>query len=284
MNKSLIITTFIGILAILGLFFLPRVVMKKEGSGKPKMGVAVRDTTRLKEEGHDDHEGHEAEQHAQKLTPIQQSQINKLQSLFIASNESSKINAGLKLAEKYAEFQLFDSAGFTIEKVEKLAPTEANSTLAGNYFYQAFTYAVSDDKTNLMGEKTRAFYEKALIKNPNNLLAKTNMAMTYVSTQTPMQGILMLREVVAANPDYEPAVFNLGLLSVRSNQFAKAAERFKQVLKNNPKNTKAAFYLGLSLVRLGRNTEAKEILLQVKQKDNDAAVQAEVQSLLNELN
>jgi Tfp pilus assembly protein PilF len=69
------------------------------------------------------------------------------------------------------------------------------------------------------------------------------MAMTYVSTSTPMQGILMLREVIAKEPEFEPALFNLGILSIRSNQFGKAVERFKQILKINPANSKAALNL-----------------------------------------
>ena len=107
--------------------------------------------------------------------------------------------------------------------------------------------------------------------------------MTYVSTPTPMQGILLLREVVAQSPDFEPAVFNLGLLSMRSNQFSKAAERFKHLVNNNSKNTKAAFYLGVSLARLGRNAEAKEVLEKVKIADKDPAIQAEIDILLKEL-
>lgn len=285
MNKSLLYTSIVGIITVIGLFFLPRVQQKKEDNSKPKTGVATRDTTRLKNvETEEQHGDHDETEHAQKLNGAQQAQINALKVSFEKAAAGQKSAIGIKLAQQYAEFQLFDSAGVTMEKVAQLAPSDANYTAAGSYYYQAFTYAVNADKTNKMGEKTRELYQKALDANPSNLVAKTNMAMTYVSTQTPMQGILMLREVVAQNPDFEPAVFNLGLLSVRSNQFAKASERFKQVLKNNPKNTKAAFYLGLSLARLGRNSEAKEILLQVKQKDNDPAVQAEVQNLLNELN
>jgi tetratricopeptide (TPR) repeat protein len=281
MNKSflLIIIASIGLVVIL--YSLPKIIVG-DNKKAPMVGTANRDKPSKKDESVEN-EPVKSANHANELSSSQQKQINQLKLKLVNAKEQEKVLISESLIELFSSFQKFDSAAFYAEKLAISNPNEKNWIATADKYYQAFTFAIDDAKGVVMGEKSREFYQKALDKNPNLLLAKTNMAMTYVSTQTPMQGILLLREVVAQSPDFEPALFNLGLLSMRSNQFSKAVERFKHITTNNPSNTKAAFYLGVSLVRLGRNEEAKEVLLKVKSNDNDPAIQAELSALLNEL-
>jgi tetratricopeptide (TPR) repeat protein len=281
MNKSFVIIIVLSVGLIVALFSLPKIIVgdKKKNtlSGKANRDVAKQNTDEHKQEAIPD-------EHSSALSDQQQEKVNKLKIAFSTASATEKQVKGQKLIEQLAIFQKYDSAAYYAEQLAVLQPSEKAWVQAGDYYFQAFTYALADDKALKMGEKARENYQKALDKNPNLLLAKSNMAMTYVSTATPMQGILLLREVVAQSPDFEPALFNLGLLSMRSNQFAKAVERFKHIIKNNPANSKAAFYLGVSLARLGRNAEAKEILQKVKNNDKDPAMQEEVSKILNELN
>jgi Flp pilus assembly protein TadD len=85
--------------------------------------------------------------------------------------------------------------------------------------------------------------------------------------------------VLDADPTNELALFNLGILSMRSNQYTKAVERFKQILQNHPSNTKAQFYLGVSLVELGRDEEASQVLTDVKKKETDPVIQQAIGEL-----
>ncbi len=282
MNKSILFLILASFGLVAALYSLPKIIVNNEK--KPTvLGAANRDKPRnVVAETNDKHIDEEAE-HSIALTDGQQKQIDKLRANFFEASATTKENTAQTLIAEFAKLQKFDSAAFYAEKLAIINPSEKNWVNTADYYYQAFTFAVDNAKGLKMGEKAREFYQKALTKNPNLLLAKTNMAMTYVSTPTPMQGILLLREVVAQSPDFEPAVFNLGLLSMRSNQFSKAAERFKHLVNNNPNNTKAAFYLGISLARLGRNDEAKQVLLKVKSADKDPAIQTEIATLLNEL-
>lgn len=281
MNKSILFLILSSFGLVAALYSLPKIIVNSENKGA-LLGSANRDKS--KTENTKPIEVHEEEdEHTTALTVEQQNQINKLKADYNNSAASNQTKAAENLIESFAEFQKFDSAAYYAEKLAIKNPTEKSWVGAADLYYQAFTFAVDNGKGLKMGEKSREYYQKALEKNPNLLLAKTNMAMTYVSTPTPMQGILLLREVVAQSPDFEPAVFNLGLLSMRSNQFSKAAERFKHLVNNNAKNTKAAFYLGVSLARLGRNAEAKEVLEKVKIADKDPAIQAEIAILLKEL-
>jgi len=190
----------------------------------------------------------------------------------------------LKLSNKFLELQKFDSAAFYAEKVALLSPSVENLVRTGDRYYEAYGFAVDDQKVKNLGAKTREYYQKALDQNPGLLAAKANMAMTFVNTENPMQGILMLREVIDTDPTNELALFNLGILSMRSNQYSKAADRFKQILTNNPSNTKAKFYLGLTLVELGNKEEARKILAEVKKEEKDPVIQQAISELEGRLN
>jgi len=102
------------------------------------------------------------------------------------------------------------------------------------------------------------------------------MAMTYVNTENPMQGIALLREVLQQDPTNELALFNLGLLSMQSNQYDRAIERFRQILVNNPTSRKAQFYLGISLAEGGKRDEARQVLAQVKKGEKDPQILAAI--------
>ena len=189
----------------------------------------------------------------------------------------------MQLSDFYVEIKKFDSAAKYAETIALLDPTETNLLRAGDRYFDAFGFAADSKKSTSLGVKTREWYQKALDKNPNLLNAKANLAMTYVSTETPMQGIMLLREVLANDPTNEVALFNLGMLSMRSNQYEKAVERFRQLLKVRPTNSKARFYLGVSLAQTGKNKEALEELAKVKGEEKDPTIQAAIAELEKEL-
>ena len=98
---------------------------------------------------------------------------------------------------------------------------------------------------SLLVGKAITNYKKVLEINPNNLNAKTDLGACYADgTSDPMKGIMLLRDVVAADPNHEMAQYNLGMLSVKSGQLDKAIERFQKVLEINPERSEMNFYLG----------------------------------------
>ncbi len=283
MQKSFIIIIVIAFGLVGGLYSLPKVVVNDEKrtleqSSNEAPATANRDkVTESKTQ-------ESAESHGATLSVEQQRVIEQLKGSYLnGSTAKVKMNAADELIAKFVEYTRFDSAAYYAEEVAKIEPSEKNWMKAGNLYYEAFTYSLQAEKTTVLGEKAREIFTKVLAKNPENLLAKTNMAMTYVSTSTPMQGIMMLREVIAKEPDYEPALFSLGILSIRSNQFGKAVERFKQILKNNPANSKAALNLGYCLAELDRKEEAKEILEKVLNNSTDSQEKAAANEILSKL-
>jgi tetratricopeptide (TPR) repeat protein len=283
MKKSILLSCVLAVALVGTLFSLPKVVVNNKGKdvdkekGQTAAAATTTAPTAAAEPSSNSHDG-------AALSPDRQKIVDQLRSGFNQAGNKDKVAAGVKLSDEFAKLQKFDSAAFYAEKVALLSPAIENLMRAGDRYYEAYGFAVDGQKAKNLGTKTREFYQKAIDQNPGLLTAKANMAMTYVNTENPMQGILMLREVIDTDPANELALFNLGILSMRSNQYSKAADRFRQILTNNPANTKAKFYLGLSLVELGDKEQARKVLSEVKKEEKDPVIQQAIGELEGRLN
>ncbi len=286
MKKPFIIIIVVALGLVGSLYSLPKVVVSDENKKleQPNKEASMPSANRDKAGDSKEASASVDEKHGSGLTSAQEKVVEELKATFEGSSgKEAKIKAASSLVERYTEYTQYDNAAYYAEEIAKLNPSEENLMKAGNLYYEAFTYSLKEEKTTKMGEKARALFTQILAKNPDNLLAKTNMAMTYVSSSNPMQGILMLREVIAKEPEYEPALFNLGILSIRSNQYAMAVDRFKQLLQINPANSKAALNLGYCLAELDRKEEAKQILEKVLKSSKDIQEKAAAQEILSKL-
>ncbi len=274
MKKTLVLVSVFAIVMVGTLYSLPKVVVNTKEQGvvseqRGEQGASNEETAPAPADSHS----------SATLTPAQQKDIDLLRNTYTQASSTEKPAAALRLSEAFGKYQKFDSSAYYAGQAALLSPSIENNLRAGDTYYQAYGFAVDEGKAKTLGEQTRSFYQKALDQNPGLLSAKANMAMTYVNTPSPMQGILLLREVLDADPTNELALFNLGILSMRSNQYTKAVERFQQILQSHPSNTKAQFYLGVSLVELGRNDEAAKVLAEVKQKETDPVIQQAIGEL-----
>jgi tetratricopeptide (TPR) repeat protein len=186
------------------------------------------------------------------------------------------------LASLYATASKFDSAAWFAEEASKFFNTTESWIKAGDYYYQAYTFALDQVKQNQLADKAREFFKKVLDANPKNLEVKTKLAMTYLSTN-PMQGVMMLREVLAADPKNELALLNMGMLSIQSGQHQRAVERLEELVEINPNHAQGQLLLGIALMNLGEKARAKQQFEKVKEINTDPAVQATVDSYLQDL-
>ena len=267
MLKNRIILVVVSALVIVGLFLLPKVVVNNDD--KP-----LADSENSVEQNNDPHsatpEGlvkHIAHMRGEYAT---------------ASEKQKKAIFADSLATLYAKASRFDSAGAFAEEAATFFNTEESWFKAGDSYYQAYTFALNANKQGNLGEKSRAQFEKVLAINPKNLTAKTKMAMTYLSS-APMVGVKMLREVLEADPKNELALFNMGMLSIQSNQNEKAVNWLSQLVEVNPKHTQGTLLLGIAYMNTDQKKKAKEQFEKVKDMDKDPAVQATVDSYLKDL-
>jgi len=263
---------FVGSAAIIGLLFLlPKVVVENDAplssrSGNDSVSAPSADTN-----------------HAAVPAAVL-SRISDFRRQFQASpsNEKNAIFAD-SLAKLYVTAGKYDSSAWFAEVAAKFFNTSESWTMAGDQYYQAYSFAVDQDRQKSFAEKARECYDKVLAANPHNLDVKTNKAMTYLGSGSPMQGIAMLREVIAENPRHEPALFNMGMLSIQSGQYDRAVERLNDLLKVNPNHTQGHLLLGIALMNTGEKVRAREEFVKVKNMDKDPAVQATVDSYLQDL-
>jgi Tfp pilus assembly protein PilF len=278
MKKTTAIILFIGLAISALLFQLPKVNVSNKAANAVE-GGANRDAA-SNEAGPKESES----SHATPLTAEQQKQIAGLKvNLQQAKTEAQQVSALEKLAAAFIGADKYDSAAYYAADYAEKHANLPHILRAGQLYFEAQTYAISAPKGQKMGEKARMYFEKALSIDPNNLLVKTNLAMTYVDTPTPMKGISLLREVIEQEPTFVPAIFNLGILAIKSNQFGKGQERFTQILKLEPNNYKAALNLGFCLAQLDKKEEAKKVLKRVLNESKDAEETKAAKELLAEM-
>merc|ERR1712146_543571 len=107
----------------------------------------------------------------------------------------------------------------------------------------AFTYAINEQKTSLLGNKAREAYQIVLEAQPDNLDVKHNVALTYVAGPSPMQGIMMLREIIEEDPSNEKALMSMGRMSINTGQFENGIERFQSLVQYYPNHIEGNFFL-----------------------------------------
>ena len=174
-----------------------------------------------------------------------------------AENQEKRLIFADSLAKIYKIVGKLDSLAKYIEVNAIEFPSLENFILAGDGYYEAFNFALDQSKRKYLGDKAQDYYKRVLNENSSLLDVKSKLAMTYVASSNPMQGITMLREVVAEDPNNQLAIYNLGMLSITSGQFEKAIERFELLKELDPEKPEAYFYIGYCLFELGKEEESK---------------------------
>jgi tetratricopeptide (TPR) repeat protein len=267
MLKKRILLLISSALVIWLLFLLPKAVVENE------RGM----------EGSADTVSSNIQGHAQ--TPRElRTRIAHFRSQFSAGSKDEK-NAIFadSLENLYRIANQFDSAAWFAEEASKFFNTTEWWIKAADNYYQAYSLALDATRQKVLAGKAQEFYGKILKENPGNLESKTKMAMTYLTSSNPMQGITMLREVLAKDPQNQLALFNMGMLSIQSGQNERAIERLEELVKINPAHIQGQLLLGLAWMNSGNKERAREQFEKVKQMDNDPAVQATVNSYLKDL-
>lgn len=165
------------------------------------------------------------------------------------------------LVSLYIGLGKFDSA----EAITKRIVLEKNNSVsvekfAGNMYLNMAKSVDDSQLSSTYYALAAGFYGNVLTKDPKDLEVKNNLALTFIATETPMKGVAMLKEILAADPDNETALFNLGFLSIQSGQYDKAADRFIRLIQIDQSNLKAHYYLAEVLLQLGKSEEAKKEL------------------------
>jgi lipopolysaccharide biosynthesis regulator YciM len=105
-----------------------------------------------------------------------------------------------------------------------------------------------------------------------------------LQSKAPMQGIMMLRQVLEKEPGNVKANLALGVFSVVSGQYDKAFDRFQQVLNAEQKDEGAAEFLAQVYAREGKIDMIIVSMTEYKTMVEDDGIQRQVDDIINELN
>ena len=106
---------------------------------------------------------------------------------------------------------------------------------------------------------------------------------TTLNSEAPMQGIMMLRDVLDKDPDNVKAHYALGVLSVISMQYDKANERFRKVSDIIDLDQDAARFLAEVYVKEGKKPMVIESLNKFIALAYDEVIIKQAKELINEL-
>ncbi|MFT7032425.1 MAG: tetratricopeptide (TPR) repeat protein [Cyclobacteriaceae bacterium] len=265
MHKTIV--SVIAVILIIFIYNLPKVVVDND-STETGIGTATTEVS-----------------HDFEMSAADSLKINDLSNKISSSgnNEKNTIFAD-SLANLYLTYNKLDSAEKYAQYILSQGQEANNYQLAGDIFFKAFGFSKEQSDVIKFSKKAASCFEKVLETDSDNPDAKAKLAMTLVSSATPMQGIMMLREVLAEYPKNETALYNLGILSMQSGQYDKAVERFEKLIEVNAGNVQAYFYLGVSYFELKQKDKASELFNRVKELDDDPAIIQAADGYLKEIN
>lgn len=273
MKKSQIIFLAVGIIFIGLLYSLPRIVVENSEENIP---IEQSDSASMALETEETHEP--------VLSTPEREQVNSLEAELKNEDDREKFTT---LADSIGNIFLasgkLDSSAHYFGLVADRVPETDNLEKAGNAYYEAYGFAMSENKSIYLAGKAREYLNQVLEKDPNRLDIKTKIAMTHVSSSNPMQGITMLREVLEEDPKNEMALFNMGVLSMQSGQYKIAVERFEDLVASHPEHIEGQFYLGVSYFESKQKNKAKKQLQMVKEMTEDPQIIAGVDNYLDRL-
>ncbi|MCE7992633.1 MAG: tetratricopeptide repeat protein [Roseivirga sp.] len=272
MKRLQIIIIVLAVLSIAGLYSLPRVVIDNDEGETQDFGGST-----LPEGGTADHS---AEIPEEVLPRLEHWKNELILSGKIQNNESALDSLMLV----FQGINKYDSAAHYAAAFADSYQEVKHWRKAGDAFYEAFTFSVDEAKSLLLAQKARTYYDKIFDSGVNDLDAKTNVAMLMVDSSTPMQGIMMLREILEEDPTHEKARLNMGWLSIRSQQFERGVEHFESLIENHPDNLEGNYYLGVCYFETGQLEKAKAQLEKVKTMDTDPMVQTAADEFLERIN
>lgn len=162
-----------------------------------------------------------------------------------------------KLSTAWASHKQPGLSAYYSAKAAHLAHSEKKLNFAGQIFLDLMRQPASPGVQVWAVQQAIGCFEESLLINPSNDSTKILLATSYIEgSENPMQGISLLREIVAKEPDNLAANLKLGEFSIQSGQYDKAVGRMETVLKQEPNNRSALYFLGVAYMETGQREKA----------------------------
>jgi len=182
-----------------------------------------------------------------------------------ATSPGERQKLQLELAKQWDGVNQAAPAAFYYQDLAKAKNDFENWLNAGNRFNEAYKFTQDTTLQPAFVNSAIQAFKKARALKPADLTAQTGLGVAYVNQTSlgmtdpeggsPMQGITLLLDVVAKDPDNRSANLNLGQFAMKSGQYPKAVDRFKKMIAQK-EEVEPYFYLAESYKQLGQKQEA----------------------------
>ncbi|MDB5123115.1 MAG: hypothetical protein JWP94_1244 [Mucilaginibacter sp.] len=209
-----------------------------------------------------------------------------------AQADAAKLNLQKKLAKQWDDVNQPAPAAFYYQAVARSENSFANWLSAGNHFNDAFKLTQDTLAQPSFVINAIECFKNATKLQPQSLEAKTGLGIAYVNQTSlgitdadggsPMQGIMLLLDVVKQDPKNRNANLSLGMFAMKSGQYEKAVQRFKTVIAQKPE-VEPYFYLAESYKQLGMKKEAIATYQKCKEMMPDPAFDQRIDEYIKEL-
>ena len=275
MLKSQYVILTISVLAVIALAFLPKVVVNDEDRMLQKQETSS--------EGASSSNG-QVQPHGASLDAESQKELEELKATLSAAQDYKEaLDATNRISSLFGLYGRYDSAAYYYAQLADKQGAEEAKFNAGKMFYEAMMVSLSAEEMQANASQVQKYLSGLVNNGTYQSDAKVMLGMTYMQTENPMQGVMMLREVLNENPEHKGALLNLGLLSMQSGQMDKAVERFEKLKSLDINDTKARFYLGIAYFETNQPDKALIELNFAKENSTDPQVLSTVEGLLGQL-
>jgi tetratricopeptide (TPR) repeat protein len=228
---------------------------------------------------------------AGKLVSEEQMELTTLGSLPAGLKEKvyrlqkqSSVEALRDLATLYDSLRAWPVAGSYYMKLAERQSLEENWMKAGNAYLQGARSAQDSLNVAYCVEKATMAFEKAVELNPSGLEARNALALCLAQNGTDvMKAVKLLKDVLVTDSNNLQAIFTLGMLSIQSGQYEKAAVRFERLREIEPLNPDNYFYLADIYNQLGEKDKAIRTLEVCKSVTRDDKIRKTIDELIGEI-
>lgn len=250
---------------------------------KPLERSKIEKTRALKAEGSTDTEkliaSAKAELNEEQLAPILKIEAT----LPLQLTDSLRAESFKSLSSAWYAANKFSISGIYAKNVAETLNTEESWSIAGTTFGAGQRGEKSPETKKFCIDQAIECFKKATEINPTKTEHKINLALIYVETEQPMQGIAMLRDLSQKEPNNTAVLMALGQLSIRSGQYDKALQRYQQVIELEPNNLRGHYALGQVYQSTGKIDEAIAEYNKCVSLSDDSNFKSDMQQVIKKL-
>ncbi|MEM8488152.1 MAG: zinc-ribbon domain-containing protein [Bacteroidota bacterium] len=133
-----------------------------------------------------------------------------------------------ELIQAYIVARRPDKAAPVQEEIATLTNSAEDWFSAGHFYYDWMDTLRGEARFAAASQATAA-YEKGLAVSPDNLDIRTALAMAYLNTRAPMQGVTQIRQVLDTDPNHLQGNFYYGVMLMQINRLDQAKTQFEKV-------------------------------------------------------